>query len=115
MLSLSITQNKTGVFFLTVTQSDGVTPQDLTGSTLWFHAATGGFQLNKSSSGNGITITNATGGLATLQIEPGDTAALSLVPSGTVAMPCELSLQNGSESYELNTGLLVVTANVGTP
>jgi len=118
-LQLSMTQNKTGVFFLSVFQSDGVTPQSLVGSTLWFHAAytPAGFSLNKSSPSSGITINNSAGGTdcATLQIEPGDTAALALGPEAVATMDCELTLQNGSEDYELNRGTLTVTGNVGTP
>jgi hypothetical protein len=114
MLSLSLTQNKTGVFLLTVTQSDGKTPQNLTSSSLWFHASWSGYVINKSSnSGGGITITNASGGLATLQIEPGDTAGLP--GSAQIAMPCELTLVSGSEKYELDRGTLLVSVNVGTP
>jgi len=102
---------------LSVYQSDGVTPQSLVGSTLWFHAGTGGFAINKNSPGSGITIQNSAGGLncATLQIEPGDTSGLILGQSGVIQMPCELTLQNGAEAYELDNGTLTVLANVGTP
>jgi hypothetical protein len=119
MLSLSMIQNKTGIFFLSVYQFDGVTPQSLVGSTLWFHAAytPAGFVVNKNSSGSGITIQNIAGGLncATLQIEPGDTTSLALGAEAVAAMDCELVLQNGVESYELDKGTLTVTGNVGTP
>ena len=119
-LSLSMVQNKTGVFFLSVFQSDGVTPQTLVGSILWFHAAIpgGGWSVNKSSPSSGITVNNSAGGqnCATLQIEPIDTANLSAIgTSGVIALPCELTLQNGSEAYELASGSLQVSANVGTP
>jgi hypothetical protein len=113
-----MTQNKTGVFFLSVYEADGVTPQSLAGATLWFHAAVGSsFEINKSSPSSGITIQNTAGGLncATLQIEPADTASLQLAAQGSVAMPCELTLQVGSEDYQLNSGVLSVAANVGTP
>src|ERR1700744_3923566 len=106
-----MTSNKTGVFFLSVYESDGVTPQDLTGSTLWFHAGT----INKSSPASGITISNMAGGLncATLQIEPVDTSTLAA--DTAYYFPCELTLQNGSEAYELARGTLQVLPNVGTP
>jgi hypothetical protein len=114
-----MTQNKTGKFSLSVYQSDGVTPQTLVGSTLWFHAAylPAAFTINKSSPSLGITIVTPAGGLncATLQIEPGDTAALNLIDGAVASMPCELNLVNGSESYPLNSGFLIVNANVGTP
>ena len=116
-LALSMVRDKTGVFYLSVYQADGVTPQSLIGSTLWFHAAYGAFALNKSSPSSGITIQNTAGGAncATLQIEPGDTTALAIGPTGTLVMPCELTLQNGSEDYELARGGLTIVANVGTP
>ena len=50
-----------------------------------------------------------------VEIEPGDTAALALGPEAVATMDCELTLQNGSEDYELNRGTLTVTGNVGTP
>lgn len=114
-VALSMTRAKTAVFFLTVTQSDGVTPQNLTGSVLWFHAAESlvGFAMDKYSPSNGITITNSVGGLATLQIEPTDTTALP--NDGVFNMPCELTLQNGAEAYELTSGTITVAANVGAP
>lgn len=116
LLNLSMTQSKTGVFYLSVFQFDGVTPQSLVGSTLWFHAAFSNFAINKSSPSSGITIQNTAGGAncATLQIEPADTTALTLA-TGSVVMPCELTLQSGSEEYELARGSLSVQANVGTP
>lgn len=119
MLSLSMVQNETGVFLLSVFQADGVTPQSLVGSTLWFHAAypPSGFQLNKSSPSSGIAIQNPAGGsdCATLQIEPSDTAALGLSGTAVVVMAAALVLQNGSEAYPLATGTFLMTANVGTP
>lgn len=116
-LDLSLTQNKTGVFFLSVYQSDGVTPQSLAGAVLWFHAALGTFDLNKNSPAGGITIQDSVGGTncATLQIEPADTAALAISPGCNIGMPCELTMAVGSESYELNSGTLRISANVGLP
>lgn len=118
-ISISMTENKTGVFFLSVYQSDGTTPQSLVGVDLWFHAAyaPAGFTLDKNSPSNGITITNTAGGAdcATLQIEPTDTTSIALGAEAIAQMPCELSLVDGVESYELDRGTLTVTGNVGTP
>ncbi len=111
-LSLSMTRAKTGAWLLTVTDSTGAA-QDLTGMTLWFHAVVGGVAIDKSSPSDGITITNAAGGLATLQLEPADSEAIG--DTGVFSGPCELTLVNGAERYELNAGTLRVTANVGTP
>ena len=44
-----------------------------------------------------------------------DGAARMPHPQGQVVMPCELSMQVAAESYELNSGTLSITANVGTP
>lgn len=115
-LALTMVQNKTADFFLTVTQSDGVTAQDLTGTTLYFHAANGaGFTIDKNSGGAGITVTNAAGGLATLRIDPADTAALVIASTGVLQMPCELTLKSGTLAYEIANGTMTITANVGTP
>lgn len=114
MLALTMTREKTAIFFLSVYQSDGVTPQTLAGSTLWFHAK-GIVEISKSSPASGITIQNAAGGLncATLQIEPIDTDGAST--TGIYQFPCELTLQNGAEAYELDSGTLTIKPNVGTP
>lgn len=108
-------RGKTGKFFLSAYQNDGTTPQDLTGSILWFHVDVGGLELEYYSPSNGITITVMAGGAdcATLQIEPADTDA---IPEGGLFQgPWELILQNGSEYYPLASGSLTVYPNVGTP
>lgn len=114
-LALTMTREKTAVFFLSVYKSDGVTPQPLAGTVLWFHAKIKNAVIDKSSPSSGITITNAAGGLncATLQIEPSETAAIPTF--GAYLGYCELTLQNGSELYELDRGTITVEANVGTP
>lgn len=112
MLDLTMTRDKTAVFFLTVKQADG-TAQPLAGTVLWFHAAASAFQINKSSASNGIVITDAPGGLATLTISPADTAALA--NNEVTEMPCELTLASGAQAFELDRGTLTVLGNVGTP
>ncbi len=114
-LSLSMTRDKTAVFFLDVFKYDG-TAQPLSGSTLYFHAAiNAGFSINKYSPSSGIVITNMAGGAncATLTIDPVDTTALA--DNGNYSMPCELTMVNGGATYELNRGTLRVLPNVGTP
>src|SRR6185369_7113512 len=111
-LALSMTREKTAVWFLTVTQSDG-TAQPLTGLVLWFHAAVGGIDIDKNSPASGITITNELGGLATLQLEPSDTT--DIPDTGVFSGPCELTLVSGAERYPLNSGTLSVSPNVGSP
>jgi hypothetical protein len=114
-LALSMIRGKTGKFFLSVFQADGITPQNLSGTTLYFNAGNGSFSLQKSSPSSGITIDDSAGGedCATLTIDPGDTTALD--DETEYALPCELVLVSGSDHYTLDTGNLVVTPNVGTP
>ncbi len=105
---------KTALFSIAVFEADGITPQDLTGSVLLFHALVGLAAINKTSvSSAGITIDSVTGGLATLQIDPADTLA---VPFGGVATgPCELTMQTDSNNYEVAAGSLIVNTNVSVP
>lgn len=116
-LNLSMVRGKTGIFFLSIYQSDGVTPQPLAGTTIWFHTAYPplGFAVDKHSPASGITIQNNAGGLncATLQLEPADTAVLP--NGGVLVIACELVLQSGSEDYPLNRGTLEIDTSVGTP
>lgn len=110
---MKMTRDKTAIFSIAVTQNHAA--MDITGMVLWFHAASAAisFSFDKNSPASGITITDAVNGLATLQIDPADTAALS--STGTNNIPCELTLVDGANHYELDIGLLVVSANVGTP
>ena len=97
---ITIVRDKTCVYYLSVYQYDGTTAQSLVGCTLWFHALVYDIAIDKSS-GSGITITSSAGGLncATLQIDPADTAGFP--SSGTYVGPFELTLVQGSASYEL--------------
>jgi hypothetical protein len=108
-------RGKTGAFFISVYQNDGVTPQSLVGGILYFHADVGGIELDYDSDGNGITITNTAGGAdcATLLIPPADT--LDIPDTGTFEGPCELVLGIGGQEYPLNTGTFIVQPNVGMP
>ncbi len=110
-LNLSLTRLKTALFNITVVEDDG-SALDLAGLTLYFRAS-GVVDIEKYSPSNGITITNAAGGLAQLTIEPADTAT---VPAGgDFSIPCELTLLDGTNPFELNKGNLHITPNVGTP
>lgn len=112
-LALSMTRQKSATFSIAVTLSDRVTPQDLTGATLFFYAQIGAVLISKASPSSGITVTSVSGGLATLQIEAVDT---SQIPFGGVnSGPCELTMQVAGEDYNLASGTLIVYSNVGTP
>lgn len=111
--ALTMTRGKSGVFFLTVVQMDGVTPQDLTGVTLYFHCDVGGIEIDLSSPSGGITITDAAGGLATVTIDPADTDAVPV--TGIYQGPFEVTLDDGTNVYVVDDGTLTVSPNVGTP
>ena len=121
-IRLSIVRAKTAIYYIDVLQSDGVTPFDLTGSVLYFHASNGSFVIDKSSmlGGSpaviqGIFYSNAALGLATLTINPEDTEDLG--SQGVFGMPCEFTLTGGSPAgtLELATGNLTISPSVGTP
>jgi len=116
-LNLTATRSKTALFDIAVLESDGTTPQDLTSATLYFHASVGGVTFSKSSlASGGITITSPTGGLAELQINPADTAAILGSGYGTCVGPCELTMVDASgDAFELSQGTILVNTNVGTP
>jgi hypothetical protein len=82
---------------------------------MYWHASNGSFVIDKDSPLNGIVITDAEGGLATLTIDPADTESLGA--AGVFGMPCEFTLTNGSPlgTLELATGNLTVNPSVGTP
>jgi len=112
-LALAMTRDKSASWGIEVFEADGVTPQNLTGATLYFHAKVGGILITKSSPSSGITITSVTGGAASLVLSPSDTAGLS--GSGVYSGACELTMVTGSYTYELSSGTLEVSPNVGTP
>jgi hypothetical protein len=119
---MSIVRAKSAIYYVDVLQADGVTPFNLTGSVMYFHASNGSFVIDKSTllGGSpaviqGITYTNAALGLATLTIDPTDTDSLGA--QGVFGMPCEFTLTGGSPAgtLELATGNLTISPNVGTP
>jgi hypothetical protein len=112
---MSIVRAKTAIYYIDILQSDGITPFNLTGSVLYFHASNGSFTIDKLSPSGGIVFTDAALGLATLTILPTDTDTLG--SSGVFGMPCEFTLTGGSPAgtLELATGNLTISPNVGTP
>ncbi len=109
-MDLSMTRLRTAAFTIAVTQN-GVA-LDLTNKSLTFCAASGqSVTISKSSPSNGITITNALAGLATLQINPSDTAGLPAAQSQTLTW--NLNLADGANVYPLASGNLSILLNVG--
>ena len=111
-LSLRATKNKTNLINFNVYQSDGTTPWDLTGGTLYFYAALGSILISKSSPSGGITITDAANGEATLQLDPADTSSFG---NGLYAADCELTLAVSGKDYDVAKGSLIISPNVSTP
>ncbi len=107
-LALKNIRGRTGLWKIAVLQADG-TPQNITGLTLWFRADVGGVTIAKTSPSGGIAITNASGGLATLKIDPADTDGIPA--SGVYGGPCELVMQDGIDSYPLGDGTIVISPN----
>ena len=121
-IRMSIVRAKTAIYYIDVWEADGVTPFDLTGSVMYFHASNGSFVLDKSTliGGSpavvqGIVYTDAAQGLATLTIDPADTESLGA--QGVFGMHCEFTLTGGSPAgtLELATGNLTISPSVGTP
>ncbi len=122
LIRMSIVRAKTAIYYLDILQRDGVTPFNLTGTIMYFHASNGDFSIDKDSTvsgspatANGIVFSDASLGLATLTIAPEDTDTLG--SSGVFGMPCEFTLTGGSPAgtLELATGNLTISPNVGTP
>lgn len=112
---LTIRRGDDRVLDLTIVQEDGVTPQNLTGALLWF---TGKRRIGDADTaavlayrqGAGITVTNATGGTATVLIAGTDTAGL---PDGDVALLCDVQIKPaGGRLYTAAAGRLTVKPDV---
>ena len=112
-LSLRMTRARTAVFSIAVLQNGA--PLNVTGKTLYFTAK---FKVQdadaaavvKKSTGSGIVVTDAPNGLATLTINPADTAALA--EKNTQRLVCDVALKDGANVYELDSGTLDVAGNV---
>jgi hypothetical protein len=113
-IRMSIFRAKSAIYYLEVERADG-SPFDLSGSVIYYHASNGDFTLDKFSPSDGIVVTNAAEGLATLTIDPADTESLGA--AGVFGMPCEFTLTGGSPAgtLELASGNLTVSPSVGTP
>lgn len=111
--ALEITRGDTTTLNVSCFQTDGVTPLNITGYTLWFTAKyvvadadPGVFQ--KTTTAGGITITNAAGGIATVSLVPTDTSSLA----GVVLL---WDLQGKDPSGNITTlasGTLTITADI---
>lgn len=100
---------------VTIYQENGVTPQNLSGASLWF---TGKLHLRDSDAdavlaytrGAGITVTSDPNGTATVQIVGADTAAL---PDGAIPLRCDIQVKTASGNvYTAAYGRIMVAADV---
>ena len=112
--ALQITRGDTSALNVTCYQSDGVTALNITGYTLWWTAKNSASDadpgvIQKTTTGGGITITNAAGGIATVNLVPADTSGLST----GVALLWDLQAKDGSGNITtLAAGMVAVTADI---
>lgn len=100
-------------------QPDGVTPQDLTGWSLWFTGKLAILDPDMSAVfqrtiGSGITVTDAAAGLATVALAPASTDSLMATGTATsVDLFCDLQGKDGSgDVATLATGKITVLAEI---
>ena len=111
--ALEITRGDTSALNVTCYQSDGVTALNITGYTLWWTAknrdgdADPGV-IQKTTTGGGVTITNAVGGLATVNLAAADTSGL-----GGVLLLWDLQAKDaGGNITTLASGTVTITADI---
>lgn len=112
MATLTMTRGDSTILDLVV--ADGGTPVDLTGVSMWWtakrrHTDTDDQAVIAKTVGDGIAVTNAPGGLATVTIDPDDTAGLD----NSSALWWDLQVKDGAGKVRtLAAGRLVVNADV---
>lgn len=115
MSYLAVIRGDDEALLVTLTEADGATPVPLDGCTLWFTAKarlidpdTAAIIAKSSAPGQGITITDAPAGEATIELTPNDTAALQ-----SVALWADLQLMDDSGKVQTPwKGRLVIEADV---
>lgn len=110
-MALSMYRGNTKAFNVTVTQN-GITYDLDNAAGLYFTARTdaGAEPLFSKSLSDGITITNAAGGLATITLAPADTAGL---PSRPVTLKVDLELETDSGAiHTVYYGTLAVEPDI---
>lgn len=113
-MDLRVTRDRTAVYVITVTDSVTGDPIDLSGKTLVFTVAptpNGSIFFQKQSPDEGIVITDAAGGLATVTIDPEDTVGIP--GSGNTRYAWDLAELDGDKVWPLNSGGFSISANVG--
>jgi hypothetical protein len=104
---LKMKRGDTPSWKIAVTDSNGAT--DLTGTTMEFTARSSTDHVINRETGNGITVDDADGGLATLTIIDTDTVDF---PDYVLSMDWDLRLMRGSEIHTVASGTLLVTPDV---
>ena len=112
-VNFAMTRGDTVSFSIAVTLSGA--PFDLSSCSLWFTAKNKFTDLDNAAVfqktiGNGIVVTNAVQGLATVTILPADTNSLSLIKT---ILFWDLQLKDSSNNiYTINSGNLIVSPDV---
>lgn len=112
MTQLTMRRGDTPIWDLAVTENGS--PFPLSGATLYFTAKVslddadpGLFQL---TNGSGISITDAAGGLATIQPRRGDTNTLTADWNGF--WDVQVSIAGSSETHTVLSGTLIIARDV---
>lgn len=112
-MKLTMYRGDSAAFNLSAKQSDG-SPMNLTTGTLFFTVKSHSRQLDtdallQKSTGNGITVTDAVGGLFTVTLSPSDTAD-AYAPSYMVWDVQYVT--SGGNVYTLADGQLLLKADI---
>lgn len=112
MSNIAIVRGDTAVLDVAITRSGS--PVDLTGATLWFTAKRAksdpdAVAVIAKSTASGITVTSASGGTATITIDPDDTSDLT----SATALVFDVQLkESGGRITTVDSGTLRVTLDV---
>jgi hypothetical protein len=106
MTVLEMTRGDTTTFDVTLTDGDG-DPLDLTDLDLTFTASHAAMVITKTV-GDGITVTDLAGGLASIELVPDDTADLE----ERMVLDWDLQVSDGTDVYTPLAGSLLVEMDV---
>jgi hypothetical protein len=111
---LTMVRGDTRTFTITVKNPDG-SAYDLTSCFLWFsvrqYVGASGYVFQKTL-GNGITVDDPLTGVATVTVDPTDTAGL---PSVEQHLRWDVQIKTGAlQIFTLNYGELIIAADITT-
>jgi|GEM_PF-2523399 len=121
--AISMTRGDTGTLWnLTFTEANGTTPFNLTGCALWMTAKAlptdldAAIIFSRSTLNTGITITYATGGLASVSLAAADTSTLTTEKTGASALYYDVQIKDASGTVRTKIkGRLTVFLDITIP